>query len=185
MIFLYSSIIKNKLNKLYNLKKLNKYDNNTYNYYYKLGLEQIIPILKEYADTINETFLEKLIYQDDIDIMFYSSNTEFALKNCQGIIIWTKTLNSSKEEKIYLLLLCIQKYYRKYGYGTVFLQEFIEFIKIQNTKSKRIILHSIETSVNFYKSVGFTEVPDKPSNYKKLFKFEKYNKKALLLNLQL
>lgn len=181
MIFLYSSIIKNKL------KKLNKlYDKDTYNHYYKLGLEKIIPILKEYADTINENFLEELIYQDDIEIIFYSSNTDFVLKNCQGIIIWTKTINPiTKEEKIYLLLACIQKQYRKYGYGTVFLQEFINFVKVLNNKSKRIILHSLETSVKFYKSLGFTEVPDKPINYKKLFKFEKYNKKALLLHLHL
>ncbi len=194
MIIQYSQFIKTKLIKWFGPKE--SYSIETYNHYYLAGLTHIIPLIKQFAETVNDNFIdnlfhklqdqsisiEKLASRGEIEIIFYSSDTEFKLQNIKGFIIYTKTSHSvTKEEKIYLLLLCINKSYRKYGYGKVFMDEFIQFIKNSNTKSKRIILHSLDKSLQFYKSVGFTEIPDKASNYKKLFKFEKYNKKTVLL----
>ena len=172
MIFLYSNIIKNILN-----KKFQKYDIATYNYYFDIYIKKISSIIKEFADTINEKFIDKLLESKNIEIVFYQNNSEFNIKNCIGFIIYTKT-----KDKIYLLLFCIQKEYRKFGYGKLFLEEFINHI--QNFK-KNLITHSIDSSIDFYKSIGFTQIFDKIYNYKKIFQFEKYNKNAKIFELKL
>jgi N-acetylglutamate synthase-like GNAT family acetyltransferase len=195
MIFQYSQIIKNKLEKIYK-----KYDVSTYNKYYLIGLSHIIQKIKSFTDNINEDFInnlflnvstqtdtiEKNIKKDKLEILLYLSNTQFSLKNCQGFIIYTKTTHSvTKKEKIYILLLCIDKPYRNFGYGKVFMEEFIEFIKKSNDKSKRIILHTLDSSFGFYQALGFIQISDKISNYKKLFKFEKLEKNSVILHLEL
>jgi len=195
MIWPYSQIVKNKLEKLFG-----SYDDLTYNNYYMSGLPHIIPMIKLFAETISGEFIdrlffklsepidsiEKLVKKGELEIVIYSSNTEFKLRNSQGFIIYTKTTHSvTKEEKIYVLLLCIDKPYRKFGYGKVFMEEFIDYIKKSNTKSKRIILHSLDSSLSFYQAFGFTEIQDKTTNYKKLFKYEKYEKDTVLLQLEI
>lgn len=195
MIFLYSQIVKEKLKKMYET-----HDDNTFNKYYLSGLNKLIPMIQLFAETVDNGFInylfhriynetesiEKLVNKGELEILIYSSNTQFKLKNSQGFIIFTKTTHSvTKEEKIYVLLVCIAKPYRKYGYGKVFMEEFIDHIKKTNIKSKRIILHSLDSSLNFYLALGFTVVPDKATNYKKLFKFEKYEKDTILLHLEI
>ena len=54
-------------------------------------------------------------------------------------------------------------------------------MKQQNNKNKKLIVHSIDSSVEFYKSSGFTPIIDNPCKYKKFFKFEKYNKNICIL----
>ncbi len=194
MIIQYSQFVKTKLSKWFGSEDSKQVD--TYNYYYISGLEYIIPLIKQFAETVNENFIdnlfhkiqdptvsiEKLVTRGEIEIIIYSSDSQFKLSNAKGFIVYTKTTHSvTKEEKIYLLLLCVNKSYRKYGYGKVFMEEFIQFIKNSNSKSKRVILHSLDTSLQFYKSFGFNEVPDKVTNYKKLFKYEKYDKETVLL----
>jgi N-acetylglutamate synthase-like GNAT family acetyltransferase len=193
MIIQYSDFVKNKLTKWFGS---HGYSVETYNKYYTSGLTSIIPIIKYFAETVNGDFIdqlfhklfeptvsiEKLVSRGEIEVIIYSSETEFKLANAKGFIVYTKTTHSvTKEEKIYLLLLCVNKSYRKYGYGKVFMEEFIELVKNSNSKSKRVILHSLDTSLQFYKSFGFTEIPDKITNYKKLFKYEKYDKQTVLL----
>jgi ribosomal protein S18 acetylase RimI-like enzyme len=170
MIFSYSELVKNKAKK-YNLN---------YDKLYKNGLNTIKLLVKEYADTINETFIDQILNHDDIYFILYSNNVQFLIKNCIGVIIYTKT-----NDKIYLLLICIDKKYRKYGYGKLFLNEFIEYIKLKHTKNKKMILHSIDKSIEFYKTFGFLEVENSPRKYRKLFKYEKYNKYANLLALDI
>ena len=193
MIIQYSDFVKNKLTKWFGS---HGYSVETYNKYYTSGLTSIIPIIKYFAETVNGDFIdqlfhklfeptvsiEKLVSRGEIEVIIYSSETEFKLANAKGFIVYTKTTHSvTKEEKIYLLLLCVNKSYRKYGYGKVFMEEFIELVKNSNSKSKRVILHSLDTSLQFYKSFGFTVIPDKITNYKKLFKYEKYDKQTVLL----
>ena len=195
MIYQYSQFVKNKLTKWYNM-----YSDETFNKYYLAGLTQIIPIIKIFAETISDEFINNLFYKvqaetgsidklvshGEIEIIMYSSDTNFKLKDAKGFIVYTKTVHSvTKEEKVYLLLLCIDKSYRKYGYGKVFMEEFIEFVKNSNNKTKRIILHSLDSSLQFYLALGFTKVPDKITNYKKIFKYEKYNKESVLIEFKI
>ncbi len=195
MIWLYSEIVKNKLINLFD-----QYDPPTYNKYYLSGLAYIVPMIKSFAETVSGEFIdrlffkleescesiEKLVKKGELEIILYSSNTQFKLKNTQGFLIYTKTTHSvTKEEKIYVLLLCVEKPYRKFGYGKIFMEEFIERVKNSNDKPKRIILHSLDSSLGFYQAFGFTEIPDKPTNYKKIFKYEKYDANTVLMHLKI
>ena len=118
--------------------------------------------------------------------MFYLNNSVFAINNIIGITIYTKTINyRTKQENIYLLLFCIDKNYRMFGYGKIFLDEFIEYIKKSSKKNKNLILHPIDSSINFYESYGFKKIENKPYSYKKLFKYEKYHKNIIILKLNL
>ena len=169
MIFSYSEMVKNKVKKV----------NVCYNTLYDNGKIIIFQKIKEFANTINELFIERLFLfnNNDIEIIFYSNDSYFSMKNCNGIIIYTKT-----KDKIYLLLICINNKYRNIGYGSIFLQEFIDYIR-NKYKNKKIILHSIEQTIGFYKKAGFIEILEKPIKYKKLFKYEKYDKNIKLLEL--
>ena len=179
MIFSYSNIIKDRF-KINN----NKYDKLIYNYYHHYYITKISKMIKEYADTINENFINLLLESNNIEIIFYLNNSEFKLNNTIGILIYSKTYYK-KEEKIYLLLYSIKRGYRNFGYGKIFLQEFIDFIKQQNKKNKKLIVHSIDSSIEFYKSSGFIPIIDNPCKYKKFFEFEKYNKNACILEQML
>jgi len=198
MIIQYSQLVKNKLVQLYG--ENSGYTDSIYNQLYLSGLAHIIPMLKYFAETISEDFIDRLFYKltnetpsieklvsrGEIEICIYTSDTKFKLANSKGFAVYTKTTHSvTKEEKIYLLLLCIGKPYRKYGYGKVFMEEFLEWVSNSSGKSKRVILHSLDSSLHFYLSLGFTEIPDKITNYKKLFKFEKYDKESVLLEYKI
>ena len=55
MIFSYSEIVKNKAKK----------NNLNYDKLYKTGLDTIKLLVKEYADTINETFIDQILNHDE------------------------------------------------------------------------------------------------------------------------
>lgn len=118
---------------------------------YEDGIQILAPIIKNYADTVNESYIDKILNNDDIDIILYCNNSKFNISNCIGFIIYTKTDNI-----VNLLLLCINKKNRKFGYGKVFLEEFISFCKRENIR--KITLEPLENSINFYKTNGFIEV---------------------------
>lgn len=181
MIFSYKELAKKSF-----LKRYKKYNKINYENYYYSGINYIKPKVIEFADTINENFIDSIFCNNDIEFIFYSTDTTFSLKYCKGIIIYTKSYNSiTKEENIYLLLICVDRHYRKFGYGKVFLEEFIDYMKETNNKNKKIILHSLDKSINFYKNIGFTDIEDSPNKYKKLFKYEKYDKNINLLELKI
>jgi len=108
MIFSYNDIVK----KIAKNKKIN------YKELYFYGLSKLKPKIIEFADTINDTFIDIILNHEDIYILLYCNDIKFKISNCCGFIIYAKT-----NDKIYLLLLCISKKYRKFGYGKIFLEE--------------------------------------------------------------
>ena len=89
MIFSYSEMVKNKIKKV----------NVCYNTLYDKGKLIIFQKIKEFANTINELFIERLFLfnNNDIEIIFYSNDSYFSMKNCNGIIIYTKTTKQIKK----------------------------------------------------------------------------------------
>ncbi len=170
MIFSYNDII---------IKKI-KNSKITYDVLFNYGITTIKSIVKNFADTINDTFIDQLFQHNDINFIFYTTDNIFSIKKTIGIIIYTKT-----NDKIYLLLICIDKKYRNFGYGKVFLEEFIQYVKNTYKKNKKIILHTIDKTISFYESIGFIQINCKPYKYKKIFKYEKYNKNINLMEFNL
>lgn len=162
-----------------------KYKNN-YSYYFNIGKNMICKLLQtDYLDNINEEFIESIFNDNNIKIIFYSYNSNFTIKNNIGIAVYN-IIKTNKESKFYLLLFGINKKYRNLGYGSTFLNMFINYCKLFNKIiNKTIILHSLKVSYDFYKSCGFIDVIDKKYKYRKLFQYEKYNKDIIILILKL
>jgi hypothetical protein len=177
MIFIYSDLIKEKL------KKSQK----SYDELFNCGLEKIIPLIKLFADNINENFIDRIFnISNNIEILIYTNCNEFKVKNIIGIGIYVKTYNKKiKEDNIYLLLLCINNKYRQYGYGKIFMVEIIELISNFNKNKKKIILHPLESTYGFYQSLGFIQTKDKIYKFKKLFDYELYNKNKIIFELSI
>jgi hypothetical protein len=159
---------------------------NDYLYYFDLGKNIVCKLLQsDYLDNINENYIENVLNSNNIKIIFYSNNNKFSMKNNIGIAVYY-IIKNNKETKFYLLLFGINKIYRGFGYGSNFLHTFIDYCKSFNYKSnKSIILHSLISSYNFYKSLGFIDIIDKKYKYRKLFHYEKYNKDTIILQLNI
>jgi GNAT superfamily N-acetyltransferase len=106
---------------------------------------------------INEHYICELFAQD-INIVLYSiENPLVDVKNCPCGLIY-KVEEKEDELNIYIMFIATEYKYRKTGYASLFINEFISFIKKKYlTKSKNIviILDSIETAVTFYEHFGF------------------------------
>jgi ribosomal protein S18 acetylase RimI-like enzyme len=157
---------------------------NDYLHYFNTGKNIISELLKsDYLDNINENFIDNILSSNKIKIMFYSHNNKFSMKNNIGIAVYY-IIENTKKTKFYLLLFGISKKYRGLGYGSDFLNMFIDYCKSFNDQSnKSIILHSVTSSYDFYKSLGFTNIVEDKHKYRKLFQYEKYNKDTLILQL--
>jgi ribosomal protein S18 acetylase RimI-like enzyme len=173
MIIEYSNIVKRKYPK-------------DYLQYFNSGKNIICELLKsDYLDNVNENFIDNIFSSDKIKIIFYSNDNKFSMKNNIGIAVYY-VIKNTNEIKFYLLLFGINKKYRNLGYGTNFLNQLIEHYKLFNsTYYKRIILHSLQSSYNFYNSFGFTEIVDDKYKYRKLFQYEKYDKNIIILQLNI
>ena len=164
---------------------MEKYPND-YSHYYNIGKKMICNLLKtDYIENINKDFIENVMNSNNIKIIFYSHNNKLTIKNNIGIAVYY-IIKNNKEIKFYLLLFGINKKYRGFGYGTNFLNMFIDYCKSYNNASnKNIILHSISSSYNFYKSFGFEDIRYDKYKYRKLFQYEKYNKESIILQLNI
>ena len=165
----------------------NKYPEN-HQYYFNIGKKMIANILKnDYLDNINENFIDNILDSNNIKIIFYSHNNKFLLKNNIGILVHYITQNN-EEIHFYILLFSIKNTHRRVGYGTDFINNYISYCKSyknSNNKEKYIILHSLDSSYEFYKSIGFIDITIQKHKYKKIYQYEKYYKNMLLLQLKL
>ena len=107
---------------------------------------------------INEFYLYHLLSESKNNIVFYSfDETETDAKNFPCGLIYNiepheDTLN------VYIMFVATQYKYRKYGYASLFIQEFIDFIRktyIDEYRKINIILDSIIDAVTFYERIGF------------------------------
>ena len=103
-----------------------------------------------------------------------------------GICITRKILENKDKRRIVILLIAIHPNVRKCGYGTIFMDELIDYLN--RNKKIELILHSLKESINFYLKYGFEEMNsnrhkfilnyeglDKEKEEIKLFKFTTKN----------
>jgi hypothetical protein len=163
-----------------------KYPNN-FDEYYNIAKKVISNLAKiSFLDNMNELFIDHVFDKNDNKIMCYSNHDKFIIKNLLGIIVYAIT-QTNECINFYLLLCGIKKGYRKFGYGKELINKFIEFCKDyknNNSKKKKIILHSLDSSYHFYISIGFIDSENKYL-YKKIFQYEKYNKDMTILEMEL
>jgi hypothetical protein len=143
-----------------------------------IAIEQFKKIFIFYLSNINHEYIDNIINLNKYQIIISNIGNKFDIKNISSILIYHKT-SSSNLIKYYILLLGTHCRFRNFGYGKILLDEFIEKIIDSNKSNKKIkiILKSLETSMDFYKSYGF--VKSELKSNKLLFKYENNNELKL------
>jgi GNAT superfamily N-acetyltransferase len=89
-------------------------------------------------------------------IVLYSIDNPFSIiENCPCGLIY-KVHKSKGKVYICIMFIATKFRFRKYGYATIFIQEFIENIRNKyNCNDVVIILDSLDPAVTFYEKIGF------------------------------
>jgi len=135
----------------------------------------IFDVLCGYSTVIHKNYIAQLLSDKNNDCAFYCMDFDFTLENCPSTIIYQKK-EYDTEIIYYILLVYTSRRFRKLGYATALLNEFIENIKDKNEeKPVRIVLSSLETSATFYEEYGFVWTRESIQDYDVLLEFEKFN----------
>lgn len=169
-------------------------------------IEQIYPKMEEFYQKIFELFYDyshRVICPNYIftlladlknKIVFRCIDTEFNIENCPSILIYHKHYNRSTDElAYYILMICTKPKFKKYGYASKMLDDFIQHIKRIHEQSEhkfkdiKVILSSVETAVTFYETYGFKWTRAALTDHKTLMIYEKYDaeKEYFILELSL
>ena len=124
------------------------------------------------ASTINPDYIYDMLYDEDNHVVLYGIDNHIVdLNNCPCALIY----NIQKEGnvlEVYIMLISTSYKFRKYGYASLLIKEFIEFIR-EKYRSKyeniHILLDSVEEVVSFYEHIGFVWTPD--PKYKDMFQY--------------
>lgn len=156
----------------YDIKKSNvKEQKFEYTLYYKNYLLSILP---DYLETVNDNYMIDKIFCEDNKILFFSNDDKITDSNIISIIVYKKYICSPTNIHYLIFLLGTNNNVRKCGYGSYILQEFFKRIKIENSPDTKIsiVLESVESSVQFYKSIGFNQIK-KLKKYSHFFDVDK------------
>lgn len=168
VLFEFNEIIKNKY---INQQNILNYDE------FKIkALDIFSSILVFYFSRINQKYIENILYFEKTNIFISCIDNKFNSKNITSILMCHKT-ESSNIIKYYILLLGTHERFRKFGYGKVILDEFVDYIKkksnsTNNKRKIKIILKSLESSINFYLDYGFVKSNSKVITNKLFYKYE-------------
>jgi ribosomal protein S18 acetylase RimI-like enzyme len=143
----------------------------------KASLEELYDFMSDFSTKISDYYIYNLFCQTKNKIVLYSfdNNSEPDINNCPcGLIYYVDCIGD--EVNIYIMFIATKYKFRNLGYASIFIEEFINFIKNKfiHTKSNNgknynkvnIVLDSILEAVTFYEHIGF-----------KLIKTDKYNEK--------
>ena len=165
-------------------------------------IENIIPKIEKFREDIVDlfcnyshhvicpTYIISLLKDDTNKIVFRCIDTEFTIENCPSILIYHTYNDKTKSEIIYyILMICTKNKFKKFGYASNLLDDFIKYIKSKKTiyKTIKIVLSSVETAVTFYESYGFRWTRESLTEHNTLMRYEKYdeNKEYFILEMSI
>ena len=110
------------------------------------------------ARAISQYYIYGLFASGDSKLVLYSiEDPIYDVENCPCGLIY-KIKKTEKELDIYIMFIATKYKYRKTGYASLFINEFISYIKNKYSSkfdNIKIVLDSIETAVTFYEHLGF------------------------------
>jgi ribosomal protein S18 acetylase RimI-like enzyme len=140
--------------------------NNTNIHYYDIYAE-----LCKMGKNINNNYIYEALLDKKNKLILYSIHSDkdnFDLANCPCGLIY-KVHKVNQEIYIYISFIATGYKCRNMGYASLFMKEFISYIKKKYVYHKvSIILDSLMNSVTFYEHIGFTWVYDASKYYKYL-----------------
>lgn len=129
-------------------------------------------ILKKFANNITDIFIDSISEDNKNYIICFNIDNQINEYNITSLIVYRKIY--SKNGLVYIILLMASHPdIRNVGYAKIILDEFIKMIKEKNKLNKNIsiVLHSLESSYNFYKKYGFIKI----NNSRFIKKYEGYD----------
>lgn len=119
--------------------------------------DEITYVLCNLGSTISDNYIYDIVSDKENHIIFYSIDATPDIYNCPSGLVY-KVEKKGRLVNVYILFIATAYRFRKVGYASLFIKEFIAFIKL-NYKNKRnkvkIILDSIMDAVTFYEHIGF------------------------------
>lgn len=143
MLFTYNSFINYKFKYSINKKKIAK--------------EKSFLFINKFCDNIHTDYIKKISNDNNNKILVYSINNSISHFHNEIIatIIYRIILNTPNLLRIYIPLLSIKKKMQGKGYGTLIFKELIQYFKKYKNQNIEILLLSLPSSYNFYKSLKF------------------------------
>jgi predicted GNAT family N-acyltransferase len=125
----------------------------------KIGIDcfKLFEIFCSMSKAINEYYIYELFAADNQIVLYTIDNSLVDIDNCPCGLIY-KVEEKEDELNIYIMFIATKYKYRKTGYASLFINEFIDFINkkyLGKSENISIILDSIETAVTFYEHFGF------------------------------
>ena len=168
------------------------------------NVEEILGKIEDFKDEIQMLFyyfsfyeisfdyIDALLRDDKNKIAFRCmDNTEFNIRNCPSAMVYRKITDNQKKEVVYyILMICTKQKFKKLGYASALLDDFIERVKKETSHMHpeykvKIALSSVDTAVSYYEHYGFELVSNDITDYPLLMRYEKYeeNKDYYIMDL--
>jgi len=149
----------------------------------KAPLDELYEFMSDFSSKINDDYIYNLFCKAKNEIVLYSfdNNSEPDINNCPcGLIYHVDCIGD--EMNINIMFIATKYKFRNLGYASIFIEEFINFIKNKyvtepnnstesNNSTKynkiNIVLDSIMEAVTFYEHIGFKWV--RTDKYNEIF----------------
>ena len=128
------------------------------------------------AKTINMFYIYKLFSADNKIVLYSIDNPLVDVNNCPCGLIYDVEKKEG-ELNIYILFIATEYKYRKTGYASLFINEFIDFIKEKYSgkyTNISIVLDSVQPAVTFYEHFGFKWTTTE-KKYNEIFSIDESN----------
>lgn len=138
----------------------------------KISSVDLCNLISNFSNKINKYYIYNLLSKSDHNIILYSfDNSNVDINNCPCSLIYYEEYKDD-EINIYIMFIATKYKFKKLGYASIFLKEFIDFIKNKFIKLKiNIILDSLKEAASFYEHMKFKMIiTDK---YNKIFDINK------------
>jgi len=126
---------------------------------------------------INLDYINCILEDEKNKIVFRSiDNNHFDIRNCPSAMIYTKKIDIHKKECVYyILMICTKSNFKRFGYASSMLDDFIKKIQINKKDgfTTKIILNSLENAVSYYEKYGFIDTMDTLFDHPVLLRYEK------------
>jgi hypothetical protein len=160
----------------------------------KSDVENILEKIDEFKEDAKYMFYYFSFYQISFDYIDHLlkdeknkyafrciDNSEFNLRNCPSSMIYRRSVNNKKKEiNYYVLMICTKQKFKKLGYASALLDDFIKRVKDETQKNTdykiKIVVSSLDNVVSYYEHYGFKLVSNKITDHPFLLRYEKYEK---------